>query len=102
VEKMSWGFTEISWYITFLLLLLGLIAILIKTKDRKYILYTVMGSIFGFCADIISFTSGFYSYPDFYLITILGLPFSMTLAEGFATAITVYIAENIMLRLKIK
>lgn len=84
-----------NWYVVFIGLLAGFLYILARTRDKKYLWYSIVGSCLGFYADYVSFTSGYYSYPDFYLFTILGLPFSMTLAEGFATAITVYSAEII-------
>ncbi len=82
-----------NWYLVFFGLLAGFLFVLIRTRDKKYLLYSIVGSCLGFYADYISFTFGYYSYPSFYVFTILGLPFSMTLAEGFATAITVYTAE---------
>ena len=84
-----------NWYLIFLGILAGFLYVLIKTGDKRYLLYSIVGSCLGFYADYVSFTSGFYTYPDFYVMTILGLPFSMTLAEGFATAITVYLAKNL-------
>jgi hypothetical protein len=82
------------WYSLFVLLLAAYVYIVYKAKNRKrYLLYFVFGSLFGFYFDTVSFNLGFYSYPGIYAITIMGLPLSMTIAEGFAITITVRIAE---------
>jgi hypothetical protein len=68
--------------------------ILYKTKNKKlYILYFIFGIIFGFYFDIVSFTFGYYSYPDFFPFKLFGLPISMVLAEGFSIVITIKIFE---------
>jgi uncharacterized membrane protein YoaT (DUF817 family) len=88
--------TEIYWYILFFILLMAYLLIQFNVKNkRKYFIYFLCGSILGFYFDIVSFTQGYYSYPDFYSITLLGLPLSMTLAEGFSVVITIYIVEVI-------
>lgn len=82
------------WYGIWAALLAGFILILYKEKNRKlYFLYFIAGMIFGFCFDIVSFTYGYYSYPDFFPVKILGLPLSMTIAEGFSVAITIKLFE---------
>lgn len=82
------------WYSLFIPLFAVFLYIFYKAKNRKkYLLYFVFGSLFGFYFDIVSFNLGFYSYPDIYAITIMGLPLSMTIAEGFSIAITIRIAE---------
>lgn len=45
--------------------------------------------IFGFYFDIVSFMNGYYSYPDIFYVYLLGVPLTMTIAEGFAVAITI-------------
>ncbi len=86
--------TEIMWYIVFFLLFIGFLLILIASRDKKYFYYFIAGSIFGFYFDIVSFTFGYYSYPLFYKIQILGIPFGMTLAEGFSVAILIFAVER--------
>ena len=49
--------------------------------------------LFGFYFDITSFTFGYYSYPDFFVLKIFGLPISMTIAEGFSMTITIKVFE---------
>ena len=84
------------WYGLFMLLLFGYAIIQLTVKAKKrYFLYFISGCVLGFYSDIVSFVNGYYSYPDFYRFTILGLPFSMTLAEGFSAAITIYLYELI-------
>lgn len=84
------------WYGLFAVLLMGYLLIQFTVKSKKkYFVYFVAGAVFGFYFDIVSFTNGYYSYPDFYKFTIFGLPFSMTLAEGFSAAIAIYLYEFI-------
>jgi hypothetical protein len=91
--------TERYWYILFAILLLGYIAIQFSVKDKKrYFIYFISAMILGFLYDIISFSQGYYSYPDFYRLTILGLPVTMTLAEGFSVVICFYLIELIRKR----
>jgi uncharacterized membrane protein YoaT (DUF817 family) len=79
-----------------MILLVIYLIIQFKTQNKmRYFLYFVFGCVFGFYFDIVSFTQGYYSYPDIFYIKILGLPLSMTLAEGFSVAITIYIFELI-------
>lgn len=86
--------TEALYYIVFSLLLVAFLVVLHISKNRKYFYYFVVGAIFGFYFDFISFTNGFYSYPSFYKLQILGIPFTMTLAEGFAVAILIFTVEK--------
>jgi hypothetical protein len=76
----------------FSILFLGFLFVMIFSRNRKrVIVYACSGSILGFYFDYVSYTDGYYSYPSFYKITILGLPFTMTIAEGFAIVITIYL-----------
>jgi len=85
------------WYLLFTVLLITYAAILYLVKNKKrYIIYAIAGSVLGFYFDLVSFTQGYYTYPDFYLFTILGLPFSMTLAEGFSVGIAIYLIKSAM------
>lgn len=82
------------WYGIWLILFMTFSIILYKTKNKKlYILYFIFGIIFGFYFDIVSFTFGYYSYPDFFPFKLFGLPISMVLAEGFSIVITIKIFE---------
>jgi uncharacterized membrane protein YoaT (DUF817 family) len=82
------------WYGIFSVLLASFLFIIYKEKNRKlYLLYFLTGMAFGLYFDIVSFTSGYYSYPDFYPMKISGLPLSMTIAEGFSVAITMKLFE---------
>lgn len=84
-----WSLIWISLFIVFLF-------ILYKERDRKlYLIYFFFGMIFGFYFDFVSFTFGYYSYPDLYLFELFGIPLSMTIAEGFSVVITIKIFEKI-------
>lgn len=77
------------WFGMWLVLLVAFMVILYKERDRKlYFLYFIFGMVLGLYFDILSFTFGHYSYPEFFPLKIFGLPFSMTIAEGFAVVIT--------------
>jgi len=82
------------WYAIFAALLVSYLFIFryVKAK-RRYFFYFVAGSVLGYGFDLISFTNGYYYYPDFYKVLLFSLPVSMTIAEGFAVAITIYLSE---------
>ena len=78
----------------FVSLLVVFLACVKTAKNRKiYIAYFISGMVLGFYIDIVSFTNGYYSYPDIFPVTLLGLPVTMTIAEGFSVAITMRIFE---------
>ena len=82
------------WYGIWSILFFVFAVILYKAKNRKlYFLYFIFGMIFGFYFDIFSFTFGYYSYPNFFPLTIFGIPFTMIIAEGFSVVITINIFE---------
>ena len=82
------------WYGIWLSLLVVFIVILHTSENKKiYLLYFIFGSLFGFYFDIISFTFGYYSYPDFFMFKIFGLPLTMIFAEGFSITITMKVFE---------
>lgn len=82
------------WLGTWMILLVIFLIILYRAKNRKpYLLCFIFGMAFGFYFDIASFTLGYYSYPGFFPLPILGIPFSMTIAEGFCVVIAVRIFE---------
>jgi hypothetical protein len=69
------------------------LAIMVGEGNRRmYLLYFIAGSLIGFYFDSISISQGFYSYTP-YGFTLLGMPVLITLGEGFAVAITVYVFE---------
>lgn len=69
--------------------------VILHTSENKkiYLLYFIFGLLFGFYFDITSFTFGYYSYPDFFMFKIFGLPITMILAEGFSITITMKVFE---------
>lgn len=74
-------------------LLLVFLLIIFRTKDRKlYLLYFLFGMIFGFYFDAISVYFHYYTYADLFF-KVVGVPLSMTIAEGFAVVITVRLFE---------
>ncbi len=89
-------FESFYWHLIFVLLMISYLFIQLKVKaKRTYFVYFLSGSVLGFYFDFISFSNNYYSYPDFYGLTLFGLPITMTLAEGFSVAITMFIFENI-------
>ena len=82
------------WNGLVLALFLVYTVILYRVREKKrYFFYFALGAALGFYFDIVSYMNGYYTYHDFYKLTFLGLPISMTLAEGFSVAITLYIFE---------
>ena len=86
--------TLLLWYGIFAILAAAFFIILWKERDRVWLYYMVIGCFLGFFFDLVSFTNGYYTYPSFYPFTILGLPFTMTLAEGFSISITIWLYEK--------
>lgn len=82
------------WYTIFTVLLVAFLLIL--WEEKRWLYYMVAGSALGFAIDLASFSFGYYTYPGFYTVPILGLPFSMTLAEGFSVAITIWLYERLI------
>jgi hypothetical protein len=82
------------WLCIFVLLLAGFFAIMWSTNKRKtYFIYFLAGMLLGFYFDLASFVNGYYSYPGFYSMTLLGLPLTMTIAEGFSVTIVMRLFE---------
>jgi len=82
---------ESYWYIVFAVLLAAYILIQSTVKNkRKYLAYFISGVIVGFMFDIISLSQKYYAYYP-YPPVILGAPLSVTIGEGCAVAITIYI-----------
>lgn len=82
------------WLGTWIILLIIFLIIVYRAKNRKlYLLYFIFGMAFGFYFDMVSFTLGYYSYPGFFPMKVLGLPLSMTIAEGFCVVIVIRIFE---------
>ena len=84
----------IEYYLVFFAIFISFLFIIFETKKPIYFWYFIFGSILGFISDTLSFNFGYLYYPSFFLIKILGLPFSMTLAEGFASSITIYLFDT--------
>jgi len=83
------------WYIISGALILIFLGILIYSKDKRYFFFFITGAITGFYFDIVSVSQGYYTYYPFDLV-ILGVPLSVTIAEGCAIAITIFAYEHII------
>ncbi|MBI2580659.1 hypothetical protein HYV85_02525 [Candidatus Woesearchaeota archaeon] len=87
------------WYVFFIALLIGYFLILAIVKNKRaYVLYFVFGVLFGFYFDLFSVSQNYYTY-NYYFPSIFGVPLTVTLAEGFSVAITIYLYEFIKTRL---
>ena len=83
----------LAWYGIWAALLATFAAILWREKKRKlYALYFAFGMAFGFYFDSLSVVFGYYSYAEIAPM-VAGVPLSMTVAEGFAVAITIKASE---------
>lgn len=87
----------VLWYTIFTVLLIAFLFIL--WEDKRWLYYMIAGSALGFLIDFFSFSWGYYTYPDFYTFPIMGIPFSMTLAEGFSVALLIWAYERLVKRL---
>jgi hypothetical protein len=83
------------WHAFFTLFLIGFIFVMWMKKDPRFLFYFIFGSILGFALfDLPSIALGYYAYPaGVYPFPILGVPLTVSLAEGFCVAIVIYIHE---------
>ena len=85
----------VLWFALFAILGVWYAAILWNGNDKRaYLAYAIAGSLLGFYFDFVSFTSGYYTYHSFYQDTLFGIPLTMTLAEGFSVAITIWLFDT--------
>ncbi len=84
------------WYSSFSVFLAAFLFILYREKDARFLLYALMGALFGyFVFDAPSVALGYYVYVEgHYFLSLLGVPISMALAEGFCVAIVIYLYEK--------
>ncbi len=82
------------WTAFFTVFAIAFILILWMERDFRYVLYWVFGALFGFLFDITAVALGHYKY--LLPLQILGAPVTVTIAEGFCIAITVYIFEKLI------
>lgn len=81
------------WYIFFLLILLAYLLVIWKAKNKKkFLIFFLVGSIFGFYFDLVSVTQDYYSYHQ-YFSSIYRVPLTVTIAEGGAVGIIIYLFE---------
>ncbi len=82
------------WISMFFALMAGFL-VCVKTagNGRRHAIYFISGAVLGFYFDFVSLASGFYAYPSIYPLAILGIPVTMTIAEGFSVSITMRAAE---------
>ncbi|HIH31232.1 TPA: hypothetical protein HA235_00845 [Candidatus Woesearchaeota archaeon] len=80
------------WYAILGILVLLFIVIIIYTKKKDYLYYFIAGAIIGFYFDIVSVSQGYYLYHP-YPPVIFGVPLTVTIAEGCAIAITIFIKD---------
>lgn len=87
------------WHVFFIVLLIGYSLILAKVKNKRtYVFYFLFGVLFGFYFDAISVWQNYYTY-HYYFPSIFGVPLTVTLAEGFSVAITIYLYEFVKKKL---
>jgi hypothetical protein len=87
------------WFGSFAGFLAAFLLILWKEGEIRYLFYAVFGSLTAFFMfDVPSSALGFYVYrSEYYFFSILGIPLTMTLAEGLCIAITIYAYEKLQL-----
>jgi len=89
--------SQVFWFGSFAVFMAAFLLILWKEKDIRFLFYAVFGSITAFFLfDVPSYSLGFYAYrTPYYILSVMDIPISMTLAEGFCIAITIYIYEKL-------
>lgn len=89
------------WFALFASLAIVYFIVLLKARNkRKYLAYFISGAIIGFVLDFVGVGQSYYHYYPFYGPIISGIPLSVTVAEGFAVAITICLFEFIRERLE--
>lgn len=86
------------WYIFFGVIILVYIGVLIYTKDKRYLYYMLTGIVAGFYFDVISVSQNYYIYYP-YPPVILGVPLTVTLAEGASIAIMIFVYKELILKI---
>lgn len=84
-----------AWYFFFVLFLSGFAFVMWKKRELRYFLYFVFGTIAGLILfDLPSIAFGYYAYStNPYFLPLYGVPLTVSLEEGFAAAITIYVYE---------
>ena len=84
-----------AWYLFFAIFLLGFAFVLWKKKEIRYFFYFMFGTMLGLCLfDLPSIAFGYYAYStNPYFLPLYGVPLTVSLEEGFAAAITIYVYE---------
>jgi hypothetical protein len=84
------------WLLSFLCLFITFVYIIAREKDTRFFIYFVSGAVVGLFFDTIQVYMGYYHYSDgVYYVFLNGVPVTMTLAEGFCIAITIYLFEKL-------
>ncbi len=84
------------WTAFFTVFAIAFILILWKERDVRYLFYGVFGALFGFMFDTTAVSLGYYSYILTPFMLIQDIPLTVTIAEGFCIAITIYIFEKLI------
>lgn len=84
-------FESFIWFGSLVVFAVGFFLILWKDQRRFYSVCFAFGAALGFYFDYLNTSWGYYSYAEFYPIMIGGVPLSMTIAEGMAVAITIWL-----------
>ena len=83
------------WYLMLGIIVAVYLAVLLRTKDKRYLFYFIAGAAVGFYLDIVSVSQGYYTYHQ-YFPSVLGVPLSVTVAEGSSVAVTIFLYKEII------
>ena len=83
------------WYVMFTIIVAAFIGLLLYSKDKRYLFYFITGSAVGFYLDFVSVSQGYYTYYQ-YVLSFLGIPLTVTIAEGCSIAITVFLFRTVV------
>ena len=87
----------LAWYLFFTVFLSAFLFIIYRGREIRFLFYAMVGALLGYLVfDVPSVALGYYVYVErYYLLSVLGVPVSMALAEGFCVAIAVYVYEKL-------
>lgn len=89
---------ENLWYAMMGAISLAFIGILLYTRNKKYIAYFITGALVGFYLDFVSVSQGYYTYHPYFPFY-LGVPLTVTVAEGCSIAITIFLYKEVLPKL---
>ena len=82
------------WTATLAALATGFAGVLLISKEKRFCWYFAWGAVLGALIDTVSVNSGYYTYFLYLSHPLLGFPLTVSIAEGCAVAITIFLFDR--------